>query len=158
MWASTSMATPKRKSPPAPPRSPNRSAPILPCGAQSAERGRGTTRVSAASESGGGGLPSFHIQREPHNRVCYFFYFILQIGRWNMNYSNAVLLQPDIASFVPFRSISKLMTCPIDFDRQPCRRTIEIEHVRSNRMLTAKHRFAWRALAQSAPQSRLRRR
>ena len=44
------MATPKRKSPPAPPRSPNRSAPILPCGAQSAERGRGTTRVSAASE------------------------------------------------------------------------------------------------------------
>jgi len=75
-----------------------------------------------------------------------------------MNDVDAALLQPDIASFIAFRAISKVVTRPVDFDREPCRRTIKIQHVRSDRMLTPKHRFAWRALAQSAPQARLRRR
>src|SRR5579883_2247026 len=44
------------------------------------------------------------------------------------------------------------MADAVDLDGKACRGAVEVENVRSNRMLSAENRVTWNALAQSVPQ------
>jgi hypothetical protein len=56
-------------------------------------------------------------------------------------------LQPRVASQVASRTIAHIMAHAVKLDRQPRFRAIEVEHVRTYRMLATKNQFARCALA-----------
>ena len=49
---------------------------------------------------------------------------------------DTLLRQITLSPFIAFRSITHIMRHAVDFDRQFCRRTIEIQYIRAERMLT----------------------
>ena len=48
-----------------------------------------------------------------------------------------VIVQPLRATFVPLRARAKIVRGPVNFDAELCGGAIEIEHIRSGRMLPA---------------------
>ena len=56
----------------------------------------------------------------------------------NANQDKPALAQESLASFVPNGSIAVEVARPIDLDRELCRRTIEIEDIRTDGMLASK--------------------
>jgi hypothetical protein len=65
--------------------------------------------------------------------------------------------EPRVAAKVALRPTADIVAHAVDLDRQPGLRAIEIEHIRADRVPTAKYRQSRRALTQPVPQSRLRR-
>jgi hypothetical protein len=65
--------------------------------------------------------------------------------------SQSARLKPRVAAYVALGPIADVMTHAVDLDRQPRLRAKEIEHVRADRVLTAKDRRSRRTLPQSNP-------
>ena len=58
------------------------------------------------------------------------------IFRRNAKNLDALGIKPFRTRFIPLRSIAEVMRCAVDLDRQLRRRTVEVEYVRSDRVLT----------------------
>jgi len=54
-----------------------------------------------------------------------------------------VLLEPRVTTFVALRTIAEVMTYPIYLNREMRFWTIEVQHVRPNRMLASEYRLVW---------------
>jgi hypothetical protein len=75
--------------------------------------------------------------------------------RWNAQNGDALVLQPFSSPLVALRSIAQIMCRAVDFDRQLRRRTIEIEHIFADWMLTPELQVT---ASDSDPQKLLRQR
>jgi len=91
-----------------------------------------------------------HLVCHANDRVSYVVY-ARQIASGNAQDSDAMLLEPIIAPQITQWSVAHVMTSTIDFDRETRFGAVEIENVRPERMLAAKHRLASRACSQAAP-------
>ena len=58
------------------------------------------------------------------------------IFRRNAKNLDALGFEPFRTRFIPLRSIAEVMRCAVDLDRQLRSRTVEVEYVCSDRMLT----------------------
>ena len=74
--------------------------------------------------------------------------------RWNAQSQNSGSGKPEITRLISLRSVTEIMRITIDFDREPGIAAIEIQNVRTARMLAAEFQ-AKRALAQFAPKQAL---
>jgi len=74
-----------------------------------------------------------------------------EIGRGYSHHFYAACLQPGIALRVTSRPVAHIVARAVDFDREPRFGAIEVEHVRTDRMLPPKDGTAGSALAQANP-------
>jgi hypothetical protein len=113
--------------------------------------------------SGGGGPPKAveggNLLRKflchTHDCICCFIKALHQIGSRNPHQGDASRSQPRAAPQITRRSAPHIVTQSIDLDGEPCLRAIEVDHIRSNRVLPAKHRLCRPASFQATPQPRL---
>ena len=77
-----------------------------------------------------------------------------QVFRRNADHRHAASLKPSIAADIALRTNAHIVTHSVNLDGEACLRAVEVEHVRSNRMLAAKHRLARSALAQTTLEPR----
>jgi len=62
-----------------------------------------------------------------------------------MHHSHTVFSEPSVALFVVSRPIAHVVANPVDLDSEMRFGTIEVEHVRSDRMLAAEDRLTGEA-------------
>src|SRR5580692_9122544 len=67
-----------------------------------------------------------------------------QLRRGNAHHCHAVFLEPSVALFVVLRPIAHVVADAIDLDGEVCLWAIEVEHVRSDRMLTTEDWLTWK--------------
>ncbi len=71
--------------------------------------------------------------------------------------SDATLLEPGIAPLIPLRMFAQVVAYSINLNGKLRLGAIEIEHIRANRMLTAKRGFARGTFAEASPEPGFRR-
>jgi hypothetical protein len=81
-------------------------------------------------------IPTFNGNRNDLSN--YTIYIRENIDRRVTKNLHPLRREPSIADHITPRTISSGMSLPIDLDSQPCRRTIEVEHIIARRMLLAK--------------------
>jgi len=69
----------------------------------------------------------------PKNRI----YITAYLTRWNPEYHQPTIAHPRIAGTIALRSLPIVMHPPVDLNNQLCRRTVEIDGVRPDRVLSA---------------------
>jgi hypothetical protein len=94
-----------------------------------------------------GALDSKRIRSHSNNRVRHFVDTSRDFSSRNTHNGDAVLLEPRIALFVVLRPITHIMARPIDLNRETSFRTVEVQHIRADRMLPAKNRLSWQTRA-----------
>ncbi len=104
--------------------------------------GRGTVRRTVEGQA----IASLH-----HDIANDMIQIAKHVTRRDPQNRNAVLSQKRIAPGIPLRSVATPMHLAVNFDRQPRRRTVEVQHIRPRRMLSAKPQPLG-PIAQHAPQ------
>ena len=87
------------------------------------------------------------LRRESNDGVRRFIDIAAQLRRRNTHHCHAVFLQPSVTLFVVLRPIAHVVAYAVDLDGEMRFRAIEVEHVRSNRMLEAKDWLAGKTCA-----------
>ena len=62
-----------------------------------------------------------------------------------------MFLEPSVTLFVMLRPIAHVVAYAVDLDGEVCFRAIEVEDIRSDRMLAAEDWLTWEACAQAIP-------
>jgi hypothetical protein len=78
------------------------------------------------------------ISAKPDQGVRNFVWIMKHILRGNAQDFNVFIIQPLRSALVPLRTITEVMGRTIHFDREFCRRTVEVEHIFPDRMLPPK--------------------
>ena len=111
------------------------------------EAGEGDRAVGAVE----GATASTLLRRHANDGVSRFIEIGRQLGRRDAHDPHTLLRQPSITTFIPLWPTAHVMDHSINLDREFRLRTIEVEHVRSDRMLTTEGRPSGCAFAQSNP-------
>jgi hypothetical protein len=77
------------------------------------------------------------LRGESNDGVHRFIDTAAQVRGGNAHHRHAVLLEPSVALFVMLRPIAHVVAYAVDLDGEMGFRAIEVEHVRSDRMLAA---------------------
>src|SRR5580692_1322745 len=77
------------------------------------------------------------LRGESNDGVRRFIDIAVQFRRRNAHYCHAVFVEPSVTLFVVLRPIAHVVAYAVDLNREVCFRAIEVEHVRSDRMLAA---------------------
>ncbi len=94
-----------------------------------------------------GASASEQICRHSNDSVSRFVDFTNQVACRDTHHPHAVLREPSVSTNVALRPITHVVADAIKFDSQACFRAIEVEHVRSYRMLATENRLSWCAPA-----------
>src|SRR5580704_6999364 len=84
------------------------------------------------------------LRRESNDGVRRIIDIAAQLRRWDAHHCHAVFLEPSVALFVMLRPIAHVVAYAVDLDGEVCLWTIEVEHVRSDRMLTTEDWLTWK--------------
>jgi hypothetical protein len=98
-----------------------------------------------------GARASKHLRRQSDDGVRRFINAAIQIRSRYSHHRNSALLEPQVAAFITQRLIAHIVADPIDLNGEMGFRTIKIEYVWADRMLTAKYWLTWKTRAQPAP-------
>ncbi len=110
------------------------------------------------AQRGGGGVGRDPRNRHADDRVDGVVDGAHDLARRDAHDRYAPRPQPFVATKVALRPIAHVMADPVHLDGKPSLGALEIDHIGSQRMLTAKDRRPGRARPQPAPQPRFRRR
>ena len=91
-------------------------------------------------KAGGGGAPFHPVQSQSKDPVGHDVRGGDDVAGRNAQDLDALRRKPRVSSRVPFRSILRLMDSTVDLDREMGLDAIEIQHVESDRVLTAENR------------------
>ena len=85
------------------------------------------------------------LRGESNDGVRRFIDIAAQLCRRNTNHFYTVLFEPCVAAFIMLRPIAHVVANPVNLDSEMRFGTIEVEHVRSDRMLAAEDRLTGEA-------------
>src|SRR5580700_10566569 len=83
------------------------------------------------------------LRGESNDGVRRFIDIAAQLCRRNTHHCHAVFLEPSVTLFVVLRPIAHVVAYAVDLDGEMCLWAIEVEHVRSDRMLAAENWLTW---------------
>jgi hypothetical protein len=86
---------------------------------------------------GGGGAPPAQAVCDTDDAFSNGGRVTIDLSGGNSEDLQTAITQPCVADLVPPRSVSHVVTVPIDLDHQPRFRAVEIEHIRPRGLLTA---------------------
>jgi len=84
------------------------------------------------------------LRRESNDGVRRFIDIAAQLRRGNAHHCHAVFLEPSVTLFVMLRPIAHVVAYAVDLNGEMGFRAIEVEDIRSDRMLAAEDWLAWK--------------
>src|SRR5580704_468852 len=122
----------------------------------STDKAAGAACSSAPATAGEGDHPegvvegaqdSKALRRESNDGVRRFIDIAAQLRRRNAHHCHAVFLEPSVTLFVMLRPIAHVVAYAVDLNGEMGFRAIEVEDIRSDRMLAAEDWLAWKTCA-----------